>query len=165
MRPHILNLFRVELYVKVSTMIRVALKGLYSHSSLVLKLPSLLPFSFSSLLVNPHPPFFHNFLMYHLAASGMEIITVVHMMPYLLFYSIYGCQTLRSGKSFFEDSNEYLSTLHDGFQKYLRGVSALEVACDDVQTLLNDNDPVNFLSGHDGCSVSALATQMFYPGI
>ena len=35
-------------------------------------------------------------------------------------------------KKIFKDSNEYLSTLHDGFQKYLRGVSTLEVAHDDV---------------------------------
>ena len=38
-------------------------------------------------------------------------------------------------KKIFKDSNEYLSTLHDGFQKYLRGVSTLEVAHDDVRTL------------------------------
>jgi hypothetical protein len=66
-------------------------------------------------------------------------------------------------KKTFKDSNEYLSTLHDGFQKYLRGVSTFEVACDDVRTLLNHNDPVSFPSGHDGCSVATLATQMFYP--
>jgi hypothetical protein len=47
-------------------------------------------------------------------------------------------------KKLFKDSNEYLSTLHDGFQKYLRGVSTLEVAHDDVRTLLNYNDPVSF---------------------
>jgi hypothetical protein len=66
-------------------------------------------------------------------------------------------------KKIFKDSNEYLSTLHDGFQKYLTGVSTLEVARDDVRTLLNHNDPVNFPSGHDGCSVATLATQMLYP--
>jgi len=66
-------------------------------------------------------------------------------------------------KKIFKDSNQYLSTLHDGFQKYLIGVSTLEVACDDVQTLLNHNDLVSFPSGHDGCSVATLATQMFYP--
>jgi hypothetical protein len=59
-------------------------------------------------------------------------------------------------KKIFKDFNQYLSTLHDGFQKYVRGVSTLEVACDEVQTLLNDNDPVLFPSGHNGCSVSAL---------
>jgi hypothetical protein len=47
-------------------------------------------------------------------------------------------------KKIFKDSNEYLSTLHDGFQKYLTGVSTLEVASDDVRTLLNHNDPVRF---------------------
>jgi hypothetical protein len=66
-------------------------------------------------------------------------------------------------KKIFKDSNQNLSTLHNGFQKYLRGVSTLEVARDDVRTLLNDDDPVLFPSGHNGCSVSALATQMFYP--
>ena len=66
-------------------------------------------------------------------------------------------------KKIFKDSNQYLSTLHDGFQKYLRGVSTLEIARDDVRTLLNHNDPVLFPSGQNGCSVSALATQMFYP--
>jgi|SRR5882762_1484657 len=57
------------------------------------------------------------------------------------------------------------STLHNGFQKYLRGVGTLETACDSVQTLLCENDPVLFPSGHThtGCSVSALTTQMFYP--
>src|ERR1700688_889519 len=39
-------------------------------------------------------------MMHHLAVNGMEIITVVHMMPYLQFCSIYGCQTLRSGKRY-----------------------------------------------------------------
>jgi len=66
-------------------------------------------------------------------------------------------------KKIFKESNQYLSTLHDGFQKYLSGVSTLEAARDDVRTLLYDNDPVLFPSGHRGCSVSALATQMFYP--
>ena len=53
--------------------------------------------------------------------------------------------------------------LHNGFQQYLRGVSTLEAAHDGVWTLLYDNDSVLFPSGHNGCSVSALATQMFYP--
>jgi len=69
----------------------------------------------------------------------------------------------KSWKKIFKDSNQYLSTLYDGFQKYMRGVSTLEVARDDIRTLLNDNDPVLFPSGQIGCSVSALATQMFYP--
>ena len=66
-------------------------------------------------------------------------------------------------KKIFKESNQYLSALHDGFQKYLSGVSTLEAARDNVRTLLQDNDPVLFPSGHSGCSVSALATQMFYP--
>jgi hypothetical protein len=66
-------------------------------------------------------------------------------------------------KRIFKDSNQYLYTLHNGFQKYMRGVGTLEVARDDVRTLLNDSDPILFPSGHNGCSVSALATQMFYP--
>ena len=66
-------------------------------------------------------------------------------------------------KKIFQESNQYLSTLHDGFQKYLRGVSTLEAARDSVRTLLHENNPVLFPSGHTGCSVSALSTQMFYP--
>jgi hypothetical protein len=66
-------------------------------------------------------------------------------------------------KKIFKESNQYLSALHGGFQKYLSGVSTLEAARDDVRTLLHDNDPVLCPSGHSGCSVSALATQMFYP--
>ena len=42
-------------------------------------------------------------------------------------------------------------------------MSTLEAGRDSVQTLLYVNDPVLFPSGHTGCSVSALATQMFYP--
>ena len=63
----------------------------------------------------------------------------------------------------FQESNQYLSTLHDGFQKYLRGMSTLEAARDNVRTLLHESDPVLFPSGHAGSSVSALATQIFYP--
>ena len=71
-------------------------------------------------------------MIHHLAANGMEIIMVVHMMPHSQFCSIYGCQSPRSGKKIFKDSNQYLSTLHDGFRKYLRGVSTLEVVHDNV---------------------------------
>jgi len=42
-------------------------------------------------------------------------------------------------------------------------LSTLEAARDGVRTLLHENDPVLFPSGHTGCSVSALTTQMFYP--
>jgi hypothetical protein len=35
-------------------------------------------------------------------------------------------------KKIFQESNQYLSTLHDGFQKYLRGVGTLESARDSV---------------------------------
>ena len=63
----------------------------------------------------------------------------------------------------FQESNQDLPTLHDGFQKYLRGVSTLEVSHDNVQTPLHENDPVLFPSGHAGSSVSVLATQMFFP--
>jgi hypothetical protein len=66
-------------------------------------------------------------------------------------------------KQIFQHSNLYLSTLHNGFQEYLRGLSTLEAARDGVRTLLYENDPVLFPSGHTGCSVSALTTQMFYP--
>ena len=53
--------------------------------------------------------------------------------------------------------------LHNGFQQYLRGVSTLETACDNVWALLHENDPVLFPSGHTSCSVAALTTQMVYP--
>jgi hypothetical protein len=61
----------------------------------------------------------------------------------------------------FQESNQYLSMLHDGFQKYLKCLNTLEAACDGVRTLLYENDPVLFPSGHAGCSAFALATQMF----
>ena len=38
-------------------------------------------------------------------------------------------------KKKFQHSNLYLSTLHDGFQEYLRGLSTLEAARDGVQAL------------------------------
>jgi hypothetical protein len=37
MRPHILDLFRVELYVKVSTMIREALNGIMLQTAMMNK--------------------------------------------------------------------------------------------------------------------------------
>src|ERR1700722_6019740 len=102
-------------------------------------------------------------MIHHLALNGMEITIVVHMMLYLLFCSTYGQQNPKNGKKIFQESNQYLSTLHDGFQKYLRGVSTLEAARDSIRTLLHENNPVLFPSGHTGCSVSALSTQMLYP--
>ena len=69
-------------------------------------------------------------------------------------------KTKKNGKQIFQESNQYFSTLHDGFPKYLRGASTIEAAHDDVQDLLHENDPVLFPSGHTGCSVSALATQI-----
>jgi hypothetical protein len=39
-------------------------------------------------------------------------------------------ENLKKWKKIFQGSNQYLSTLHDGFQKYLRGVNTLEVARD-----------------------------------
>ena len=41
-------------------------------------------------------------------------------------------------------------------------MSTLKTACDRVQTLKHKNDPIFFPSGHAGCSVSELATKMFY---
>ena len=35
-------------------------------------------------------------------------------------------------KKIFQESNQYLSTLLDGFQQYLKGVNTLETACDSV---------------------------------
>jgi hypothetical protein len=72
-------------------------------------------------------------------------------------------KTEKMEKKIFQESNQYLYTLHDGFQKYLRGVDTLEAARDSVRALLYENDPLLFPSGHTGCSVSALTTQMFYP--
>ena len=54
------------------------------------------------------------------------------MMLYLQFYSTHGQQTPQNGKKVFQDSNQHLSTLNNGFQKYLTGVSTLEAACDSV---------------------------------
>ena len=59
-----------------------------------------------------------------------------------------GVKAQEVGKKLFKESNQYLSTLHDGFQKYLSGVGTLEAAHDGVRTLLYDNDPVLFPSGH-----------------
>src|ERR1700684_3478529 len=102
-------------------------------------------------------------MIHHQALNGMEINIVVHMMLYLLFCSTYGQQNRKNGKKKFQESNQYLYTLHDGFQKYLGGVDTLEAARDSVRALLYENDPLLFPSGHTGCSVSALTTQMFYP--
>src|SRR6267154_1894318 len=102
-------------------------------------------------------------MIHHQELNGMEITIVVHMMLYLLFYSTYGQQNRKNGKKIFQESNQYLYTLHNGFQKYLRGVDTLEAAHDSVRVLLYENDPLLFPSVHTGCSVSALTTQMFYP--
>ena len=72
-------------------------------------------------------------------------------------------KTKKKWKKIFQDSNQYLSTLHDGFQQYLSGISTLETACDNVRTILHENHPILFPSGHLGCSVSVLTTQMFHP--
>jgi hypothetical protein len=80
---------------------------------------------------------------------------------FTILFKIWAANT-KKWKKVFQHSNLYLSTLHDGFQKYLRGLSTLEAACDGVQTLLYENDSILFPSGHTGCSVSALTTQMFY---
>ena len=42
-------------------------------------------------------------------------------------------------------------------------MSTLEAACGSVQNLLYEDYHILFPSGHTGCSVSALKTQMFYP--
>ena len=76
-------------------------------------------------------------MIHHQVLNGMEITIVVHMMLYLLFCSTYKQQNPKNGKTIFQESNQYLSTLHDGFQKYSRGVSILEAAHDSVQTLLD----------------------------
>jgi len=82
-----------------------------------------------------------------------------------LFFILYNIWVLKpqKWKKVFKNSNEYLSALHDGFQKYLKGIDTLEAARDHVRTLLHNNDPILFPYGHVGISVSALATQMFYP--
>jgi hypothetical protein len=72
----------------------------------------------------------------------------------IISFNIYRCQTLRSRKNIFKDSNQHPSNLHDGFQKYRRDVSTLEVARGGVQ----DNNTVLYLLGQIGCSVSAPAT-------
>jgi hypothetical protein len=82
-----------------------------------------------------------------------------------LFFILYNIWVAKpqKWKKIFKNSNKYLSALHDGFQNYLTGVDTLEVARDHVRTLLHNNEPLLFPYGHMGISVSALATQMFYP--
>jgi hypothetical protein len=66
-------------------------------------------------------------------------------------------------KNDFKDSNEYLSALHNGFQKYLRCENTLEMARDQVRTLLHDRDSIAFPLGRAGISVATLAARMLYP--
>ena len=65
-------------------------------------------------------------------------------------------------KKIFQDSNIFLYTLHDGFQKYLKGKCTLEVARNHVQFLHNQDSEV-FPFGCVGTSVSTLITQVLYP--
>src|SRR6202050_5987355 len=65
-------------------------------------------------------------------------------------------------KRIFQESNQYLSTLHDGFQKYLRGVSTLESAQDSVQTLLHENDPVLFCKGSNPFQAKLNNTSVYW---
>jgi hypothetical protein len=98
-------------------------------------------------------------MIHHVALNGMEIIIVVHI--YYFFQHMGRKPQKMGGKNI--PTLQSVSFYTDGLQKYLRGLSTLEAACDGVQTLLYENDPVLFPSGHTGCSVSALTTQMFYP--
>jgi hypothetical protein len=66
-------------------------------------------------------------------------------------------------KTFFKDSNPYLTALHDGFYKYHVGTDSLESARDYVRNLLYTDDSILFPSGHEGTSVTALATQILHP--
>lgn len=61
-------------------------------------------------------------MMYHLAANGMEIITVVHTYDALFIILFNILSKPKKWKKIFKDPNQYLSTLHDGFQRYPRGV-------------------------------------------
>src|SRR6202040_2138977 len=82
---------------------------------------------------------------------------------FAILFNIWATKPKKWKKNIFQESNQYLYPLHDGFQKYLRGVDTLEAARDSVRALLYENDPVLFPSGDTGCIVSALTTQMFYP--
>ena len=97
------------------------------------------------------------------APSGTQLdgenYSCVYDALFTILFSIWVSKP-KKWKKTFKESNQYLSTLHDGFQKYLGDVSTLEALHDGVCTLLHDNDPVLFPSGHKGCSVSALATQI-----
>ena len=64
--------------------------------------------------------------------NGMKIIIVVHIVLHLQFCSTYGLQSQKKWKKMPQESNQYISMLHDGFQQYLSGVSTLEAACDSV---------------------------------
>ena len=82
---------------------------------------------------------------------------------FTILFNIWAETPKKLEKLLFQNSNQELSILHDGFQKYLRSVSSLEAACGSVQTLLYEDYHILFPSGHTGCSVLALKTQMFYP--
>ncbi len=60
-------------------------------------------------------------------------------------------------------SIEYLSALHNGFQKYLRCENTLEMARDQVRTLLHDRVSIAFPLGRAGISVATLAARILYP--
>jgi hypothetical protein len=66
-------------------------------------------------------------------------------------------------KNIFKDCNINLTTLHDGFQKYLSNTNTLETARDNVRLLLHREDSVRFPAGHHGASVAELAIRMLYP--
>ncbi|KIM73593.1 hypothetical protein PILCRDRAFT_80959, partial [Piloderma croceum F 1598] len=70
---------------------------------------------------------------------------------FTILFNIWATKLKKMEEKKFQESNQYLVTLHDGFQKYLRVVSTLETARDSVRTLLHKNDPVLFPSGHTGC--------------
>src|SRR5882762_11062870 len=52
---------------------------------------------------------------------------------FAILFNIWTTKPKKWEKKIFQESNQYLYTLHDGFQKYLRGVDTLEAARDSVR--------------------------------
>ena len=99
-------------------------------------------------------------MMHHLALNGMENITVVHMMLCLQFYSVYGYQSPRSGEKYSRiPTNIFLHCMMDFKNIWVVYVILkLDVTLFIYFCVIMTLFPL----GHRGCSVSALATQIFY---
>jgi hypothetical protein len=81
---------------------------------------------------------------------------------FVILYSIWTTKPKKWKKNF-KDCNVYLSMLLEGFQKYLADTNSLEVARDNVRSILHEDNPVQLPYGYQGTSVALLATRMLYP--